>query len=107
MSDDGTNSDSVDSSNIAMAYRWHLAIGRFNDDDTGEELSVFLDGVKTTAATARASIFDGTAAFEVGSGQAGGSKLTGHISIGFLCAAALPDDIIGALFQQSRALYGV
>ena len=107
ISDDGTNQDSVVSSNTATTSRWHFSVGRFNDSDTGEELALFHDGVKTTAATARAAVYDGAAAFEMGSGQGGLYKLTGRLSVGFLCAFALPDDMIGALFQQSRALYGV
>jgi len=106
ISDDGTNTDQVISGS-AWANRWHFSVARFNDSETGEELAIFLDSTKTTAATARASIFDGNAAFETGSAQGGLNKLTGGISIAFLCAAALPDDMIGTLFQQSRALYGV
>jgi len=107
ISDDGTNADGVESSNTAAANQWHFTVGRFKDYDAGEELAVFLDGVKTTAATARAAIYDGVSAFEMGSGEGGLYKLTGRLSVGFLCAFALPDDMIGALFQQSRALYGV
>ena len=107
ISDDGTNSDTVGSSNAYTTSAWNFAVGRFNDNDSGEELAVFLNGVKSTDTTARATIFDGTAAFEAGSGAGGNGKLTGRKSIAFLCACALPDELIGALFQQSRALYGV
>ena len=107
ISNDGTNSDNVVSSNTAAASRWHFAVGRFDDNQTGAELAVFLDGVKTTAATARNSIFDGNGAFEIGAGLAGLGLLTGRMSVAFLCAAAENDDMIGALFQQSRALYGI
>ena len=108
ISDDGTNTDWVDSSDTVTTSKWQFAVGRFNDSDTGEELAVFLNGVKTTDITARAAIFDGNAALGVGArGDGGYGLLTGRESIVFLCAAALPDDMIGALFQQSRALYGV
>ena len=106
ISDDGTNVDDVASSN-AVSLNWNFTVGRFNDNDAGEELAIFLNGVKTTDTTARASIFDGNGAFTVGSAQGGLSPLVGGISIAFLCACALSDDMIGALFQQSRALYGV
>lgn len=107
ISDDGANADEVASSGGYTASRWHFVAGRFNDNDTGEELACWLDGVKTTDTTARATIFDGTANFCLGAGSTGGGKLTGRLPIAFLCAAALSDDMIGALFQQSRALYGV
>ena len=107
VSDDGTNSDEVYSSNGVTAAQWSFAVGRFDNNDAGEELAVFLNGAKTTGATARATIFDGNAAFGVGGTGFGGNLLTGRMSITFLCATALPDDMIGALFQQSRALYGV
>lgn len=107
ISDDGTNSDTVDTSGGYTASRWHFIVGRFNDNDTGEELAIFLDAVKTTDTTARASIFDGTAAFTIGALAGGSLLLTGRVAISFLCASALPDDMIGALFQQSRALFGV
>lgn len=107
ISDDGTNADEVDSSNAVTADVWQFAVGRFNDNDGGEELAVFLNGVKTTAATARASIFDGNADFSLAGTGAGANLLTGDKSITFLCATALEDDVIGALFQQSRAGYGV
>ena len=106
ISDDGTNTDDVSSSNSVTASKWQFAVGRFSDYDAGEELAVFLNGVKTTDTTARAAIYDGTAAFEVGSGQGGLYKLTGRMAIAFLSRVAVPDDMIGALFQQSRALYG-
>lgn len=111
ISDDGTNSDEVDSSNSVtvdpLRRPWQFAVGRYDDNEGGEELAVFLNGVKTTAATARASIFDGNAAFSLAGTGAGANLLTGDMSITFLCATALEDDVIGALFQQSRALYGV
>lgn len=107
ISDDGTNSDTVSSgSNGYTSGAWYFVVGRFNDTDTGEELAIFVNGVKATDTTTRASIDDNGSTFYVGSVNAG-SILTGRISIAFLCAAAVPDDQIGALFQQSRALYGV
>lgn len=107
ISDDGTNSDSVISSVGYTTSKWHFIVGRFCDADTGEELSIWVNGVKTTDTTARASIFDGTDDFAIGADGGGNTPLTGRVSIAFLCASALPDDMIGALFQQSRALYGV
>jgi hypothetical protein len=106
ISDDGTNTDVVRSSAYAST-NWHFVVARFCDADTGAELAIFVDGQKNTASTARASIFDGAQQFCLGGYEGGNDLFNGRISLAFLCAAALPDDMIGALFQQSRALYGV
>ena len=107
ISDDGANSDNVTGAGYT-ASRWHFVVGRFNVNDTNEELAVWRDNVKTTAATARTAIHGGTADLYFGKYEGGASDfLAGRKSIAFLCAAALSDDMIGALFQQSRALYGV
>ena len=106
ITDDGNNGDFVDSATYA-ASAWHFIVGRYNDNDTGEELAIWLDGVKTTAATARASVFDGAADFCIGAAAGGGGKFAGRVAVGFLSCVACSDDMIGALFQQSRALYGV
>jgi len=107
ISDDGTTTATLASSNGYSSATWHFIVGRFNDNDTGEELAIFLDAVKTTVTTAMASIDDNASDFEIGASSSGSDLLTGRVSIAFLCSAAIPDDMIGALFQQSRALYGV
>lgn len=107
MSDDGTNTSSVASTTGYSASTWQFVAGRFNDSNTGEELAVWLNDEMTTAATARASIFDGNGDFNI-SGQNSGSNLyTGRASMCFLCACALDDATVWAIYQLTRALFRV
>jgi hypothetical protein len=107
ISDDGTNTDQANSASGYSATTWQFMAGRFNEADAGEELAVWLNDEKTTAATARASIWDSAAPFNISGYNDGSALFTGRASLCFLCAAALPDVIIWALYQQTRALFGV
>jgi len=105
--DDGTNTDRVDSTTGYTVDTWQFMAGRFNDGDTGMELAVWLNDEQTTAATARASIFNSTAPFNISGSNNGSALYTGRASLCFLCAAALPDVVLWTLYQQTRALFGV
>lgn len=107
ISDDGTNFDNVSSASGYSADTWQFMAGRFNDGDTGAELAVWLNDELTTAATARASVFSGNAALAVGSQTGGANYFTGRAGLVFLCASALPDVVLFALYHQTRALFGV
>jgi len=107
ISDDGTNTDNVTSTATTTMNTWAFVAARFNDADSGTEQAIWYNGTKTTDTTARASVHSGTADFLIG-GQDGGSGLfTGRASLCFLCAAALPDVVLWALYYQTRALFGV
>ena len=84
---------------------WHLMIGRFVPSTS---VDVYLDNVKTTNSTAvPASIFNSTAEFNIGALNNHTTYwFDGKISMAFICAAALSDSIIGAIWQQTRAMYG-
>lgn len=107
ISDDGTNTSAVTSTSGYTANEWYFIAGRFNDADTGAELAVWLNDELTTAATARASIFSGNGPLNI-SGQNNGTALyTGRASLCFLCATALADATVWAIYQQTRALFKV
>lgn len=107
MGDDGTNTDAVQLVGYSVDT-WHFIAGRFDDADAGQELKVWIDNTTNTAATARNTIFDGNADFTIGALSGGGSwLLTGRASHCWLCAAALSDECIHAIFQQQRSLFGV
>lgn len=107
ISDDGTNITTVYSVTGYTTNTWQFIAGRFNDADTGEELAVWLNDEKTTRVTARATIFNSTAPFNISGFNSGTNLFTGRASLCFLCAAALDDATIRALYQHTRALFGV
>ena len=104
MSDDGTNTDFVRNPNTTL-NTWNFGVGRFNDADAGEELAAWVNTIKTTAATARPSIFASNASFMIGSSTGGTGLFTGRISLAFLCASALPDYMINALYGHTKAMF--
>jgi hypothetical protein len=107
ISDDGTNFDAVTSITGYALTTWQFIAGRFNDADAGEELAVWRNDEKTTAATARASIWNSAAPFNISGHNNGTALYTGRASLCFLCAAALDDATIWALYQHTRALFRV
>ena len=107
VSGNGTAYDQVNSASGYASGAWQFMVGRFNDADTGEELAVWLNDEKTTDTTTIASIHDGTDKFGLGGEGGGGNLLTGKISLAFLCAYALPDATIEALYRSTRGLFGV
>ena len=104
ISDDGTNTSSVTSTDVLDDGQWWFIAGRF---DPGSAVDIFVNGTWDTAVTARASLYDGTAAFTIGSHGGGGGYLDGNASLCWLCAAYLSDAIVGAFYAQTRALFGV
>lgn len=105
ISDDGTNHDNAANTNTVY-NAWNFGVGRFNDADTGAELASFVNDTVVTAATARNSIHNSTASFMIGSSTAGGSLFTGNVSLAFLCASALPDYMINALYHHTKTMFG-
>jgi len=106
ISDDGTNWDDVELAGYTIDT-WYFIAGRYNDADTGEELKIWLNAETETAATARNAIFNSDAAFMIGAREGPLTYLTGRASHCWLCAAALSDECIHAIFQQQRSLFGV
>lgn len=94
----------VSSGAVSAAQTWFFVVGRFV---SGSEQSIFLNGTETVAARTDTAINNSTAAFEIGRLGSGAQLFTGRASLCFLCASALSDAIIGNLWQQSRALFGV
>jgi len=107
ISDDGTNFDTATSANGYSANTWQFMAGRFNDAATGAELAVWLNDDQTTNNTARNAIFNGNADFNISGSNSGSNLLTGRASLCFLCACALHDSVVWALYQHTRSLFGV
>lgn len=53
------------------------------------------------------SVFNNTAAFQIGAYNAGTSLVNGRAALCFLCANGLGDDLVSSLFQTSRVIFGV
>ena len=107
ISDDGANASTVSSTSGFSTNTWQFMAGRFNDADTGAELAIWLNDEMTTAATARNSIFSGAAPFNISGYNNGTQLFTGRASLCFLCACALADATVWAIYQRTRALFKV
>lgn len=105
VSGDGTASVNKNATATISAGTWHFAAMRYTPSS---ELAVFLDGVKATNVTSiPASCYDSTATFDLGAVGAGSSLLDGRIALPFVCAAAVSDMQLTALYERSRVLFGV
>lgn len=103
MTTDGSTLKVVNSTVAAYKDIWLWWVGRFTPS---AELAVWINLTKTVNTTAiPASIHSGTAAFYIGLGET--AAMDGSLSLQFICASALPDYIIKALFHHSRALFGI
>jgi hypothetical protein len=83
---------------------WYFVVGRF---DPSTEIAIFVNNNKTTnVAAIPAALFNSSAQFQIGAFEAGMNLLNGRVSMCFLCAAMLSDSIIGALWHQTRNMFG-
>lgn len=105
VSTDGTTLQvSATSAVVTLTTAWYLVIGRFVPSTS---VDVYLNNVKTSNTTSIiASIFNSTSAFEIGRALST-NLMTGDIALPFLCATALPDSLVGNIWQQTRYLFGV
>lgn len=102
VSNAGAAISSIGSAGTVSTSEWFFAVGRF--DNTGNTIAVNLNGTWTDAVYNNA-VFDSGTNFEIGRFNAG-NYLNGRISISFLSQVAISDAIIGALFQQTRGMFG-
>lgn len=86
------------------ATTWYFLAGRF---DSGSSVDVFINDEYTSTATAATATFSGTSPFEIGSTDGGAFFSTGRGALFGLCAAALSDTQLAAIYNNSRALFGV
>jgi hypothetical protein len=64
-----------------------------------------VSGTNTTSVPA--SIFNGTAPFNIGARNNGTNPMTGRAAFCFICATALQDGVIDNLVANSRGIFGV
>ena len=104
ISTNGAASQTVTAGAVALDT-WFFAVGRFTPS---AEIAVFVNDVKTTnVAGIVATIFDSTAPFGIGAFSTWSNWLAGRASMCWLCASALSDSIITALYHQQRKMYNV
>ena len=91
---------------VLSASTWYFIVGRFTP---GADVEIFVNGTWYSAGAGPASIFDSEADFNIGSYSNGMAIhcLDGRASLCFLSAAAVSNAIVGQLWQQSRAMYGM
>ena len=105
ISADGATQYNAESVANVNTTGWQLMIGRFVPNTT---MDIYLDGVKRSiSASGITTLKDSTAEFNIGSYENHtNGRFDGKISNAFVCACALSDSIIEAIWQQTRAMYG-
>ena len=105
ISQDGTAGTLVTIVNGNFALQtWQQIVGRF---DPGASLDCWVNDTVTSQVTAAASVFSGAGALNIGNYSNLLGPLNGRASLCWLCATLLSDTEIKALYQHTRALYGV
>lgn len=88
--------------------QWYFVVGRFNPST---ETAIFVNDTKDINAVGiPAAIHNGIGDLRVGALDPGGgvpNLWNGRVSMCFLCAAALSDDIILGLYERTRGMFGV
>lgn len=103
VSGDGTNAVSVQAGGAASAGRWYHVVGSYF---ASTEVSLFVDGVKTTNTTSvPASLFNSGADLRLGALGSGAQFFDGRATFCFLCAVTLPDTLIQDLYYAGRSLF--
>ena len=96
----------VQSISETITYQsWYFIVGRFIPST---ELKVWVNATQATLAVGvAASIFNSAADLEIGAYNTGANLTDGKASLVFLCATAVSDPIINALYQSTRGMFGV
>ena len=105
VSGDGTADVGINTITTLSASTWYHIVGRY---DPGAEISIWLDGVEDNFGTSSipSSIFNGGAAFHLGSRNGSTDYVNGAIGFSFLYGAYVPDAHIELLYESTRAIYG-
>lgn len=105
VSEDGSTRTPVDSLLPVAANTWTFVVGRYK---AGAEVRCFVNANSMAATTnIPTSIYASDGVLRVNHMYEVNASNHGFMSLGFLCAAALPDATIQALYQGTRALFGV
>lgn len=101
---DGINNTTLTTGADITAQIWYFMVMKF---EPSTRLSLTINGTKySTTSSIPASIFNNTASFIIGANGNISNLLQGRASLCFLCANAVPDEIISSLYQ-TRGAFGV
>jgi hypothetical protein len=102
---DGATRDEAASTVTVTTGQWYFIVGRFIPST---EEAIFVNGAwDTNVVGVNASIQNTASAFRIFDQSDNSSRLNGRVSLAFLCATALSDSIVSALFHQTRAMFNV
>lgn len=82
---------------------WNFVVGRWSSS----YISVMLNGTINSRATTKSSIYSGTADFTIGNRGGGSYFFNGYISMAFVSAAYLSDDMVNELWLKTKSAYGI
>jgi len=105
VSSNGTAVTQIDSTVAATISKAHFVCLRYSSFFT--ELAVFVNGTKTFMSTAPASIFNTSAALQIGATNVGTELFIGNWHMSFMCAIVLNDQHLKTLFTRTRLFFGV
>lgn len=95
----------IDANATITTGAWYHIVGRY---DPSTEVAIWANGVKTVdTASIPASLFNSTAALDIGRLADGTQPMDGRAALCWLCANVVPDDRIQRLFKLGRIFFGV
>jgi hypothetical protein len=101
----GVNITQINTTETVDAVKWWFITARFVPSTT---LDLFINNEPATLAIGvPASVFDSTASFIIANDVTLATPFDGKTSMCFLCAAALPNDMISAMYRFTAPLFGV
>ena len=87
---------------------WHFVVGVFSPSGANNEVRIHRDGDIASNAAGIATLNLNDIEFEIsGSDRGRQNILDGRASLCFVCAEAASRSIVGALYQQTRSVFGV
>lgn len=91
--------DTIQSTVVPVADQIYLVIGRWRPDDGGgnAEIQIIVNNTLTSKITTETSINVGPSNFIIGADHAGGNPLDGYMSLMFLCAEYIEDQLLWVL----------
>ena len=105
VSDNGTDSDAVTATVDSLINTWYFVVGRYMVATL--EIDLWVNDTEYTNTTSiPSSLYSSSANFHLGASGVPDSYLNGFINHAFVCAMALPDNVIVGLYEKTRLAFG-